>query len=305
MTLRSRLATSLSVQQLFAQPTVRGICGGMRDAEATAPSLSPSPQLRLICLQPGSTSHAPLVLIHPAGASSLCYLPLVRSLGAHLPVYALDDSYLTGGSAFGFSSIEAVAAECASLLTAELCNPAPRDLRITLGGWSYGGVVALQVAELLRQRQDTCPLAVHAVLLFDAPLGQTRGRGFLSDESTLVETIRQQLAPLVESGAALDNLTMHTTRHFVECNRLLDIYEPRASLSSPIIDVRPAASECRFLASLTHLTSAAVHEIEVCGTHWTMLFDQHTRKVAEAIAPFLPDPRECVDPSSVVDQRLR
>ena len=96
MALRAALGTPLTVQQLFAHPTVIGICEQMHAADGVATSASADSagarggptgrpakqQLRLLCLQPGELStHAPLLLVHPAGASSLCYLPLVQKLG--------------------------------------------------------------------------------------------------------------------------------------------------------------------------------------------------------------------------------
>jgi len=239
LALRTALGTRLTVQQLFAQPTVRGICSQMHASAASAaastaasaataaadgggsassavPSAgTPARQLRLVCLQPGdSSTHLPLFLVHPAGASSLCYLPLVRRLGHQRPVFAFDDSCLTDGGDFQLGSIAEVAAECLVLMSDALglgggavaggavagASPA-----VVLGGWSYGGVVALEMARQLEARSlemaredDLSPTsaappalhtsptplpAVHSVLMFDAPLGQTQGRGF-HDPST-------------------------------------------------------------------------------------------------------------------------
>jgi pimeloyl-ACP methyl ester carboxylesterase len=243
LALRTALGTRLTVQQLFAQPTVRGICSQMHASAASAaasaataasaaadgggsassavPSAgTPARQLRMVCLQPGdSSTHLPLFLVHPAGASSLCYLPLLRCLGHQRPVYAFDDSCLTDGGDFQLGSIAEVAAECLVLMSDALglgggavasgavaggamagASPA-----VVLGGWSYGGVVALEMARQLEARSlemaredDPSPTsaappalhtfptplpAVHSVLMFDAPLGQTQGRGF-HDPST-------------------------------------------------------------------------------------------------------------------------
>ena len=245
LALRTALGTRLTVQQLFAQPTVRGICSQMHasaaSAAATAASAAsaataadgggsassavpsagtPARQLRMVCLQPGdSSTHLPLFLVHPAGASSLCYLPLLRCLGHQRPVYAFDDSCLTDGGDFQLGSIAEVAAECLVLMSDALGlgggavaggavaggSMAGASPAVVLGGWSYGGVVALEMARQLEARSlemaredDTSPTsaappalhtsptplpAVHSVLMFDAPLGQTQGRGF-HDPST-------------------------------------------------------------------------------------------------------------------------
>ena len=246
LALRTALGTRLTVQQLFAQPTVRGICSQMHASAATEVSAvsavsaataadgggsassavpsagAPARQLRTVCLQPGdSLTHLPLFLVHPAGASSLCYLPFVRCLGSQRPVYAFDDSCLTDGGDFQLGSIAEVAAECLVLMSDALglgdgavAGGAVAGAAVTggvvaggavagaspavvLGGWSYGGVVALEMARQLEARSlemaredDTSPASaapravntslpsVHSVLMFDAPLGQTRGLGF-------------------------------------------------------------------------------------------------------------------------------
>ena len=126
--------------------------------------------------------------------------------------------------------------------------------------------------------------------MFDAPLGHTAGRGFFRDGASgasLVDTLRAQLAPIVDDAAALESLSAHAARHFVECNRLLDEHAPTTGLACPIVDVRPRASACRFVDSLSALTSAVVHECEAPGDHWTMMFGENTRAIAEAVAPFL------------------
>jgi len=281
----------LGVQQLFASPTIRGIAAAARPpAETAQASAAAQPsQLRLVQLQQGAAGVPPLVLVHPAGASSLCYLPLVQRLGTTIPVYAIDDAFLTGESAaFTFTSIEAVADECLALLTAALGTPPA----LTLGGWSYGGVVALQMAARLSQSGGTQP-TVRSVLMIDAPLGQTVGKGFHRGDDAmrggaLVQTLRAQLQPLVDDEASLDMLSAHAAAHFGACNGLLDVYDATAvRVGCPLVDVRPAASECAFMESLAPLTDEAVHSREVGGDHFTMLFGEHTAAVADALSPFL------------------
>jgi len=285
-TLRSSLGVKLSVQQLFGNPTVHGLCEELLPSTSTAPLTTPKPQLQLITLQPGQPGHVPLVLVHPAGASSLCYLPLARSLGAQQPVYAFDDHFLSGECSFSFSSIEDVAAECLSILHHELGKSLAGD--VVFGGWSYGGVVALQLAKAVQKQGG--PFSPRAVVLIDAPLGQTSGRGFFrggESSSSLIATLRAQLEPVVADSNVMESLTSNAAQHFVECNRLLDVHAPTTGMNCQLVDIRPANSECRFYNSLDRLTAGDVHEFEVLGDHWTMLFGENTAGVVSAIAQFL------------------
>ena len=43
------------------------------------------------------------------------------------------------------------------------------------------------------------------------------------------------------------------------------------------------------MSSLAHLTSGEVSELEVPGTHWTMLFGEHAEVVGEAVMQVLND----------------
>jgi len=285
-------APHLGVQQLFASPTVRGIADAARPSADKMSATAERPQLHLVRLQQGESGRSPLVLVHPAGASSLCYLPLVQRLGSRIPIYAIDDAFLTGEcESFGFGSIEAVADECLSLISSALGTPPA----LTLGGWSYGGVVALQMASRLAQSGGSQPV-VRSVLMMDAPLGQTVGKGFHRGDDALrggalVQTLRAQLEPLVDDEASLDMLSAHAAAHFAACNELLDAYDATAlRVRCRLVDVRPAHSECAFMESLAPLTEDSVHTHEVGGDHFTMLFGEHTAAVADALSPFLHEP---------------
>ena len=99
---------------------------------------------------------APAVfLFHPAGGSSAVYQPLARRLPAHVPVYGVER--LEGELS------ERVAAYLDEII--ELAAGQP----IILGGWSFGGALAYEVANQLAQREkDGQPSATVArIVLLD------------------------------------------------------------------------------------------------------------------------------------------
>ena len=87
----------------------------------------------------------------------MCYRSLVKQLPPEQAVIALDDASLTaalakGGASdgldFGFRSVEqAASAVVRALASLKLAKGA----RVVLGGWSYGGVVAVQAAAQLAE----------------------------------------------------------------------------------------------------------------------------------------------------------
>ena len=317
-----RPLVDVGVEQLFRAPTVHGICAPtLRRAAArggTADADTPRAQLRLLCLQQGAPArHSALVLIHPAGASALCYMPLVGCLPSEQPVYAIDDDALTGGAPFGLASIEEAAEQSRELLC-EALGGAGRSGRggnggdeggvrsIVLAGWSYGGVVAVQLAAAL-EAAPAAGLRARSIVMFDAPLGQSEARGFHRevgteeaagcDEDKVATKLRQLLSPAgaAESSTLTaideaddDALARLAAKHFAACNALLDRYAAgRVRVCCPLLDVRPRNSECAFLDSLDHLTTAAVVEHVVAGDHWTMLFGENTEGAAAELSAVL------------------
>ena len=314
-----RPLVDVGVEQLFRAPTVHGICAPpLRRAAArdgTADADTPRAQLRLLCLQQGAPArHSALVLIHPAGASALCYMPLVGCLPSEQPVYAIDDEALTGGAPFGLASIEEAAEQSRELLCEALGGAGGGGggageggvRSIVLAGWSYGGVVAVQLAAAL-EADPAAGLRARSVVMFDAPLGQSEARGFHrdggvegaagSDDGTMATKLRRLLSPAgtAESSTLTaaddaddDALARLAAQHFAACNALLDRYAAgRVRVCCPLVDVRPRNSECAFLDSLDHLTTAAVVERVVAGDHWTMLFGEHTEGAAAELSVVL------------------
>jgi thioesterase domain-containing protein len=131
-------------------------------------------------------------------------------------------------------------------------------IRIVLGGWSYGGVLAVEVAKII-VRQPEAGIVVDMVILFDSPLRMKSQGG---DDT-----------PSFESDFAL--------AHFNDCTRLLTKHHRRSleskPLTCPIISFVPKVGGTTPInddSALTELTSSHTKQISVQGTHWTMLQDR-------------------------------
>jgi thioesterase domain-containing protein len=117
-----------------------------------------------VTIQPG-THARPLFLVHPGEGTVLCYRELAAQLGAHRPVYAFEAQA---------SSAPGPAAEripqMAERYLAELRQVQPSGPYL-LGGWSFGGLVAFEMAQrLLRAGERVEVLALlDTVVAFDAP----------------------------------------------------------------------------------------------------------------------------------------
>ncbi|BCL38696.1 amino acid adenylation domain-containing protein [Nostoc sp. MS1] len=108
----------------------------------------------LVSIQPQGTQQ-PFFCIHPAGGHVLCYFKLAHYIGNDQPFYGLQ--------AQGFYGDEEPLArveDMASLYVKTIREFQPQG-SYRLGGWSFGGVVAYEVAQQLRrQGQEVSLLAI-------------------------------------------------------------------------------------------------------------------------------------------------
>jgi aspartate racemase len=90
-------------------------------------------------------SNPPLFLMHPVGGTILRYRLLAKHLGTDQPVYGLQARGLDGE----FSPLTEIQ-EMAALYIREMQNVQPNG-PYSLGGYSFGGVLAFEIAQQLQQ----------------------------------------------------------------------------------------------------------------------------------------------------------
>ena len=94
--------------------------------------------IRVLRARPEGSSQPAVFLFHPAGGSSVVYAPLMRRLPDDVPVY-------------GVERLEGELADRAATYLEEIIELA--DGRpVLLGGWSFGGALAYEVAHQLGKR---------------------------------------------------------------------------------------------------------------------------------------------------------
>ncbi|MBZ4422263.1 non-ribosomal peptide synthetase [Myxococcus sp. RHSTA-1-4] len=160
---RLRQLTGLTVPlaTLFQAPTVERLA---RWVEQRGDGARSTPNL--VRLDSGTSTRSPLFLVHGGGGGVLGYSDLVRQLGEDRPVYGLSASGLEGGE-LPAASIEMLARDYLSQVrTVQPHGP------YRLGGWSFGGLVAYEMARLLQA--DGERVEVLALLDSHAPTAQAR-----------------------------------------------------------------------------------------------------------------------------------
>jgi thioesterase domain-containing protein len=159
------LGVELTIRAIFESPSIAqlaaevdqirrgGHSAGVVEGETRQVRRSP-----LTLIRPG-VGRRPLFLVHPADGAVFCYMQLSRQLAGHDPIYGLSDPWLTDGIPADVSINEMAACYVEALNTAwpeGICN---------LGGWSFGGLVAYEMAQQLRRSGRE----VGSLLLLDTP----------------------------------------------------------------------------------------------------------------------------------------
>jgi amino acid adenylation domain-containing protein len=158
--IEKQLGKSLPALALFQAPTLERLAEALRAAPA-GPAAASSSSPSLFALRRAGT-RTPIFLVRPAVRSSgaLAYAAVARHLDPDRPVYAFLNRPLGDGSP-PYAGIEPMADE----YLAALRQAAPRG-PVVLGGWSFGGKAAFEMA--LRLSAEGRPVE-HLVLFDPAP----------------------------------------------------------------------------------------------------------------------------------------
>ncbi len=142
--LQATLGKAVPLQKIFELPTVARLAAW--SARATEAALPP-------CLLPLKLEGTglPLFFLPPAGGSSLCYRDTARAI-ARRPVYGFQMPGLQPGEA-SHRSVEAAAADFMGALRAVQPHGP-----YYLAGWSYGGLLAFELARQLDRAGETVAL---------------------------------------------------------------------------------------------------------------------------------------------------
>jgi len=276
-TLRKCFGVQIGVPWLFQNPTVREIA-----ASLAAPSHPGDRQKQLAVIQlshgDAGSQGVPLVLMHAAGSSAMAYSALAKELRHSGSTYAIEDGALTGASPFSFSSIGDAAEAMVNCILEDVLEEDHRV--VSLGGWSYGGVVALEAARLLVSRG----FSVQNLVIVDSPL-------------KVRPALHKQNAPEMQIEGLSSEESALAQQHFASCTTLLQGRNEEwgqqghlLGLCDRIVHVI-AGVESALLSEfdLGHVsTTGQAQSVVINGaSHWDILSPQHVKLVAEAIRPVL------------------
>ena len=180
---RDELGFELPVAGLLTGPTVEQMARAVMGKQGPA-------RLPLVPLQTFG-ERPPLFVVHPAGGHVVCYRDLAYLLAGEQPVYALQPRGVEDGGQAPIAVIEEMAA---------FYVEAVRGLRpegpYRVAGWSFGGVVAWEMAQQLRAAGGEVDL----LALFDT--APHTPEGMMINAGDPAEVVWQTVAGLAGHAAA-------------------------------------------------------------------------------------------------------
>jgi amino acid adenylation domain-containing protein len=299
-----RWGRRLPLADLFRHPTVEGLARRLLETPSDPASV-------LVPVQPEG-ARPPFFCVHPSGGTVFCFAELAREMGPDQPFFGLQSRGLLSDDP-PQSRIEDMAAHY--LKEVRRVQPAGP---YRLGGWSFGGVVAWEMAQQLVRHGES--VAMLALLDATPPTPGPRaaaedGRGLLwvaqeagvpvdAEEllslegeqrtSYLMERARQFAIEAVGPDAGTKLAARLTDVHLANL-RSLDVYRPQP-YAGPVYLLR-AQDEIEaeeVPAWLRHarqrpdlgwsaLAGGELRVVEVPGHHWSMVRPPHVTMLARAL----------------------
>ncbi|WP_425443753.1 amino acid adenylation domain-containing protein [Streptomyces pini] len=138
VTIEKRFGVRVPLTAFVAAPTVARLAELLRTGDAAA-AFDPVVPIR------SGGSRPPLFLVHPLGGNVLCYVRLARHLPDDQPLYALQ----AAGAEPGTEPVATMEGLAGSYL--EAIRRVQPEGPYHLGGWSFGGFVAFEMARQLKR----------------------------------------------------------------------------------------------------------------------------------------------------------
>ncbi|RLU86329.1 hypothetical protein CTZ27_25500 [Streptomyces griseocarneus] len=280
---RAALGTdTIGIRDLFDAPTVAGLAAHL-DAGGGSDPLS-----ALLPLRKGQDPDAtPLFCVHPAAGISWVYSGLLRHLDPGRPVHGLQARGLTAPGAAP-ADVEEMAEDYLALI---------RSVRphgpYALLGWSFGGIVAHEVAVRLQEAGET----VTSLVLLDSypviPDVPSAAPGELSEDEAL-RAVYESLGHDPDAGASADSplallgedKTGALTRVFVDNARMQDTFVSRV-FHGDVLFVRATDGADRSPSEWTTHVTGEIRVHEVAARHGELLQAAHTGVLGPVIAGWL------------------
>jgi amino acid adenylation domain-containing protein len=281
----------LSIATLFQAPTIEQLAAILCQ-KGWSPAWS-----SLVAIQSGGANH-PFFCVHGVGGNVLRFYALAQHLGSDQPFYALQAQGLNGNN-----PCHTRAEDMAAHYVKEMRSVQPEGPYF-LGGYSFGGMVALEMAQQLIAEGEEASL----VVLFDTLCPAARENPFSQRLTSLLSPLlnilrvsgserraylsRVATAPLraIQWGLHVAKLPRKVRKVRNACLRAARYYVPRA-YSGRVILFRSSRSSLGELsdpyAGWSEYLDDGLEVCEVKSNHDNLLLEPQVQLVAEQLRTFL------------------
>ncbi|HEV2704336.1 MAG TPA: thioesterase domain-containing protein, partial [Pyrinomonadaceae bacterium] len=175
----------------FQKGTIEHLAELIREQEATTTAT----KTPLVAIEPRGAK-PPFFCVHPGSGEVLCYVPWSRYLGAEQPFYALQDPNLASEE-----EVEMPLEEMAGLYLKAVREVQPSGPYM-LGGWSFGGHVAFEMAQQLKRQGEEVSLLV---VIDTVSPKLVKSKFSKTSDAELLAIMVSEMA--TDSGKEIDELT--------------------------------------------------------------------------------------------------
>ncbi|HEU5380640.1 MAG TPA: alpha/beta fold hydrolase, partial [Ktedonobacteraceae bacterium] len=297
--LRTQFERELPVSILFQHGTIEALSAILRQQSAGIPS-------HVVRMNQSSHSGLPFICVHPAGGSILPYIDFARHLEQSRCFYGLQAPGIDG-ELEPYERVEDLARFYIEKL---------RDIQqhgpYLLGGWSFGGLVAFEMAQQLTRNGERVVLA-----MFDTSFPSQK-RDKSEDELSLVFRFVKDLAgnyrqKLPFSYQSLQSISsgerwtyvlealksvqiLPADEHLPQLYHLFTVFKANTWAASHYVPLSYPGELMYFAASRRVMRQTTtppeilwrnivkqIHFYKVAGHHYSLIRDPHVRDLAERL----------------------
>jgi amino acid adenylation domain-containing protein/FkbH-like protein len=261
--IRKTFNQTLSINNIFKNLTIETLSQLIRENIANELNCCPNIPYAA-CLFPinkGQSNNKPLFLVHPLLGIATPYMALSGLVDR--PIYGINNPYFAQDN--NFTTIESMANFYINAISL-VQNEGP----YYIGGWSFGGIVALEMAHQLKAQNKQ----VEVVLLIDSYF-KSSSQIVLFDDTKLLEKLN-----IIKPSVEYDSLQLEITGNL----RLLEKYTPkkyygRAVLLKAQNDIK-VITENSVFNNLEHIIGSEIEVYSIPGAHQELFEERNIKELS-------------------------
>jgi amino acid adenylation domain-containing protein len=273
--IKRRFGVEIALGEFFASPTVAHLAAAVDTHRAAArPDAGRAPVVMR------ASGPAQVILMHPSGGALFCYVPLLRALRESVSV----SGFAADPQDCALPPQEGLAASAARIAHHLLETGLPDSY--CLAGWSYGGVLAFEVARQIEEKTGQRSPVVLLDSAYDedsVPLDEATVRQrFVHDLARLTGRDPQGIEPEIDDGELADRY-----RTFRFCALAMQEYRPPSPYGGPVT-LLTASPRIAMEEQWRAVCTGPFRVESVPGDHYTLFTEPALSRVVAALEATLP-----------------